>query len=64
VGFICARLAASVLPVTEDDLEAAAFFPALAFFASAFAIDSASQSFFFVAPPTDAFRLLFHSAEP
>jgi hypothetical protein len=52
VGFIRVRFAV------------ADFFPVLAFFASAFAIDSASQSFFLVAPLADAFRLLFHSAEP
>ena len=46
-----------------DDLEPADFFLAFAFFRRLFAIDSASQSFFFEAPLADVFRLLFHSAE-
>src|SRR5271157_5315949 len=37
---------------------------ALAFFASALAIESASQSFFFEPPAAETLRLLFHSAEP
>src|SRR5271157_32939 len=40
------------------------FFAALALFASALAIESASQSFCFEPPAAVTLRLLFHSAEP
>src|SRR5271157_2101605 len=42
----------------------AVFFAAVALFASALAIESASQSFFFEPPVAETLRLLFHSAEP
>lgn len=40
------------------------FFAVFAFLASAFAIESASQSFLLEPPRVEAFRLLSHAAEP
>ena len=51
---------ADSLPVFPREVFAVAF----AFFASALAIDSASQSFLLETPRADALRLLSHSAEP
>src|SRR5271157_257673 len=45
-------------------LMVADFLVALALFASALAIESASQSFFVEPPAAETLRLLFHSAEP